>query len=226
MKHFSAKLKLKGLTTQTASKKMLYPRSSAGLFCSLDLLGKPSLAFLPQFLLVEMGFDMCLIWVWALIQEVAAALDIVLKPLQGKNWVHTHPAMASVESMECLSWNGMSWNVCPVKSWKPGLDLSAQLHSGSSGRRRSHILVWCISQQKQLPCQWLSVIPIFFLIALFLTQPLQVMGNSHLQHLLSNAFMCPSSCCIEQSQCTHLELLLFRKFLMSPNMLHPNPGGG
>lgn len=103
MKHFSAKLKLKGLTTQTASKKMLYPRSSAGLFCSLDLLGKPSLAFLPQFLLVEMGFGMCLIWVWALIQEVAAALDTVLKPLQGKNWVHTHPAMASVESMECLS---------------------------------------------------------------------------------------------------------------------------
>lgn len=68
------------------------------------------------------------------------------------------------------------------------------------------------------------VIPIFFLIALFLTQPFQVTGDSHFQHLLSKAFVCPSSCCIGQSK-YNLNCSSLGNSLMSPYLIYPNPGG-
>lgn len=149
-----------------------------------------------------MGLGVYHIWVWALLQEMTGRYSPQASPREelwtAIPWVHTHHL-----------WRVR--NVCPVNSGKQDLDPSALHHSGNIAHRRSYILIRCISQQKQLPCQWLAAIPIFFLIALFLTQAFQVMGNSHLQHL-SNAFMCPSSYCIGQSKWTYLELFLFRKF--------------
>lgn len=132
-------------------------------------------------------------------------VDILLKPLQGKNCEKPYPgyrhSICGEYEMSVL-WNQENkvWILQPYITVETFYVGGPTFWSDAFPSRSSCDVNGCLS----FPF-------FFFLIALFLTQAFLVMGSSLLQHL-SNVFLCPSSCCIGESKCTHLELFLFRKF--------------
>lgn len=163
---------------------MLYPRSGAGLFWSLDFLGKPSLAWLTAS-------------VFACGDGLVSYLGVGTASGNGRcfgyspqaspreegwiaiPWVHTYPAIPSAENTECLPCSVMktrSGSFSPSSQWKLRRKSVGPAFCSDIFPNRSNCHVnGCLS------------FPFFFLIALFLTQAFQVMGNSHFQHLISKA---------------------------------------
>lgn len=147
---------------------MLYPRGGAGLFSSLDLLGKPSLA------------------------SVSACSELWISI----PWVHT-PQSHHLWRVQ---------NVCHVKSGNQALNLSALHHSGNFVHRRYYILVWCISQQNQLPCNSHFFPDCFVSDAAFPGDGGQPLPTSPFKSL------CVSIQLLHRAIKIQLELFLFRKF--------------
>lgn len=191
---------------------MLYPRSGAGLFWSLDFLGKPSLAWLTASVFA-CGDGLWLVSYLGVGTASGNGRCFGYSPQASPReegwiaipWVHTYPAIPSAENTECLPCSVMktrSGTFSPSSWWKLWRKSVGPAFCSDIFPNRSNCHVnGCLSFPffSWLPCFWHRL------------SRWWGTATSNTSFQRPAAFMCPSICCIGQSKCTHLELLLFRK---------------